>query len=380
MSDREEGFSDAACSLALSLASQAAVSIRKNRLVESFRALFEGLIQLTAKAIDEKSPYTGDHCRKVPIITEMLADAACATTEGPLKDFAMTTEERYELRIAALLHDCGKVVTPVHVMDKATKLETIYDRIELVATRFDVLRRDAAIRSLAGRLGQAEAQAHLTSDPELARELAKIDEDLAFLRSCNKGSEAMPESHQERVRAIAGRYQWTPSGREACDVLDAGEVENLSIAYGTLTKAERKIINQHVVTTISLLEELPFPRHMRAVPAIAGAHHERLDGRGYPLGLAGRQLGVQARILGLADVFEALTAKDRPYKSARTLTETLEIIEALCQKGHIDADLFELMVREKVHLRYAAEHLSPEQIDAAHREALEQLTGPWGAA
>jgi len=377
---RDEHFSDEACSLAVSLASQAAVSIQKNRLVDSFRSLFEGLIQLTAKAIDEKSPYTGDHCRKVPIITELIADAACATTVGPLKDFSMTEEERYELRIAALLHDCGKVVTPVHVMDKATKLETIFDRIQLVEARFEVLRRDAVIRALARRIRDVDVANLAESDADLARDFEEIDDDLAFLRTCNVGGEHMPVSHQKRVREIAERHRWSPVGSRERAVLEAEELENLTISRGTLNASEREIINQHVVTTISLLEELPFPRDMRNVPAIAGAHHEHVNGSGYPLRLRGEQLSVQSRILGLADVFEALTAKDRPYKPGRTLSETLEIIQTMCSDGHVDAGLFELLVDEKIHLRYAVAHLGPEQIDSAHRETLEQLTEPWGQA
>ncbi|MBW2287551.1 MAG: GAF domain-containing protein [Deltaproteobacteria bacterium] len=377
MRHRDESFSDEACSLAVSLASQAAVSIRKNALMESFRSLFEGLIQLTAKAIDEKSPYTGDHCRKVPILTEMIADAVCTTEVGPLKDFTMNQEERYELRIAALLHDCGKVVTPVNVMDKATKLESIFDRIELVGTRFEILRRDAAVRALARRLGEAEADSILETDTLLARELESIDADMAFLRVCNVGSEHMPESDRERVREIARRHRWLPADTEGCDILDAEEVMNLTIAKGTLNDDEREVINQHVVTTISLLEELPFPNNMRNVPAIAGAHHEHVDGSGYPRELRGEQLCVQARMLGLADVFEALTAKDRPYKPGRTLSETLEILAAMCRDDHLDADLFDVLVREKIHIRYAAKYLSPEQIDSPHREVLEQMTSPW---
>jgi hypothetical protein len=262
-------------------------------------------------------------------------------------------------------------------MDKATKLESIFDRIELVATRFEILRRDAAVRALARRLGEAEADSILETDTLLARELESINADMAFLRGCNVGSEHMPESDRERVREIARRHRWLPADSEGCDVLDAEEVMNLTIAKGTLNDDEREVINQHVVTTISLLEELPFPNNMRNVPAIAGAHHEHVDGTGYPRELRGEQLCVQARMLGLADVFEALTAKDRPYKPGRTLSETLEILAAMCRDDHLDADLFDVLVREKIHIRYAAKYLSPEQIDSPHREVLEQMTSPW---
>jgi HD-GYP domain-containing protein (c-di-GMP phosphodiesterase class II) len=369
-------FSEQEAALAGSLASQASVAIRKNQLVESFRGLFEGLIQLTVSAIDEKSPYTGDHCRNVPILTELIADAACADRYGPMKGFHLSEEERYELRIAALLHDCGKVVTPVHVMDKATKLETIFDRIDLVETRFEVLRRDAMLRVLSRRLIEAGLEIEPKPAAELEAELERLDDELCLLQNCNFGGEDMDESIRDRVRAIAARHRWSTRSREIRGVLEDDEVENLVVRRGTLNDAERRVIEHHVVATIKLLEQLPFPRGMRGVPAIAGAHHERINGGGYPLHLRGEQLNTQARILGLADVFEALTARDRPYKPGRTLRETLDILEEMAEQDHIDRRLYDLFVRDKVHLRYAAEHLSPEQIDPEFHEELEQLTGP----
>ena len=361
-----DSFSDADAHLAESLASQSAIAITKNRLVTEFRNLFEGVIQLTARAIDEKSPYTGDHCRKVPILTELIADSACAATRGVFKDFELSSEERYELRVAALLHDCGKVVTPVHVMDKATKLETIFDRIELVATRCEIVRRD--LQLAVGSLGEAALEARLR----------QLDADLALLRRSNLGSESMGEADRDRVREIAGRYHYTARDGSTRPLLTPEEVDNLCISKGTLNDSEREIIQQHVVTTINLLRQLPFPRALCNVPAIAGSHHERVDGGGYPNHLRRDDISVQGRILGLADVFEALTAKDRPYKPGRTLSETLEILESLRDEGHIDPDLHDLFVADKVYLRYAAEHLSPEQIDAAHWEELEQLTSKSG--
>jgi HD-GYP domain-containing protein (c-di-GMP phosphodiesterase class II)/HAMP domain-containing protein len=355
-------FSGANAHLSESLASQAAIAITKNRIVSEFRILFEGVIQLTARAIDEKSPYTGDHCRRVPILTELIADSACAASRGALKDFTLTPEERYELRVAALLHDCGKVVTPVHVMDKATKLEAIFDRIGLVEMRFEILRRDLKVAS------------HPGNEAALAPRLRELEADLAFLRQCNVGSEGMPEADRERVRAIARRHAFTAMDGSSHAVLTPDEIENLTIARGTLNDAEREVIKQHVVTTINLLSELPFPRALRNVPAIAGSHHEQVDGSGYPNGLHREQISMQGRILGLADVFEALTAKDRPYKDGRTLSETLEILASMRDAGHIDPDLYELFVEEKVYLRYAAGHLSPEQIDPAHWEDLERFT------
>ncbi len=371
---RAHGFDEEACELASSLASQAAVALAKTRLVESFRALFEGLIQLTVRAIDEKSAHTGNHCRKVPILTEMIADAACAETSGPLKDFELTPEERYELRIAALLHDCGKVVTPVHVMDKATKLETIFDRIELVELRYEILRRDERIRALCGVLAGIGIDAERALTPELAGKLAALDQELSLLRRCNQGGEFMPESLSRTVRELGSTRRWTDARGVERELLSNEEVENLTISKGTLNPAEREIIRYHAVATIKLLEELPFPEQMRNVPAIAGSHHERMDGQGYPNRLRRDQISMQGRILGLADVFEALSAKDRPYKPGKSLSECLRILGAMCEEGHIDPHLYALFVEKRLYLRYAVDYLEPEQIDEAHHEELERLT------
>lgn len=358
------------------LVDQGAASIRIAELITNLRNLFEGVVQLTVEAIDEKSPYTGDHCRRVPILTELLADAACAAGEGPLKDFSLSEEERYELKIAALLHDCGKVTTPVHVMDKATKLEAITDRIDLVRTRAEILRRDLEIDQLrealrtAGSDGAADERASSSARATLA-------DDLAFLESCNAGGEFMAASLRERVDAIQARYAWHDAEGVRRPLVTAEEAENLKIRRGTLNEAERQAIEQHVTTTIRLLEQIPFPPEMRAVPFIAGAHHERLDGTGYPNRLGREQLPMQARILGLADVFEALTARDRPYKPGRTLSETLRTMQDMVDQGHLDADLHEVFLRSKIHLHYAAEHLDPHQIDGPHQAELEQLTAPW---
>ncbi len=355
---RAGGFSAESLALAESLASQTAVALTKHRLAGEFRALFEGLIQLIVKAIDQKSPYTGEHCRRVPILTELIADAACASSDGPLKHFELTEAERYELRIAALLHDCGKVTTPVHVQDKSSKLEALFDRIELVEARFEIVRRELELAALRERAEPAEAP-----DPRLAERLAALEEDRLFLRAANVGGEFMSPALQARVQAIAARWSWrTPDGGSE-PILTADEVENLCVSRGTLNARERQIINHHVVASIEMLEQLPYPRSLRNVPAIAGAHHERMDGHGYPQGLVRDQISLQGRILGLADVFEALTARDRPYKPGMSLKRALSILGSMRDEGHIDGELFEVFVRDKVYLRYAAEYMDPEQID-----------------
>jgi HD-GYP domain-containing protein (c-di-GMP phosphodiesterase class II) len=316
-------------------------------------ALFESLISLINTAIDDKSPYTGGHCARVPALTMMLAEAADRTKQGSLKDFHLTDKDRYELKIAGLLHDCGKITTPVHVVDKSTKLETIFDRIQLIDTRFEVLKRDAEIEMLKGN----------QTPTQFAAAIRQLDEEREFLRRANIGSEKMQDADIERVQNIA-RYQWRNARAELADFLSAEEVENLTIRAGTLTANERRVINHHIDVTIKMLEALPWPSHLKHVPEYAGGHHERMDGKGYPKGLLREQMPVQARVMGIADIFEALTAKDRPYKVGKTLTESLAILGQFKENGHIDADLFDVFIREKVYLDYARQFLSSEQIDA----------------
>jgi HD-GYP domain-containing protein (c-di-GMP phosphodiesterase class II) len=369
--DRTSGevvpFATADQHLAESLASQAAIALTNRLLILQLENLFESFIGLINMAIDDKSPYTGGHCERVPMLTMMLAEAVTNVKVGPLADFAMTDKDRYELKIAGLLHDCGKVTTPVHVVDKATKLQTIYDRIDLVDTRFEVVKRDAEIALLRAKLEAAK-----TGDAQAARQaermhemtLRSVNEDRAFLRHVNIGDEQMTEPAQERVREIARKYRWRAVSGEMADFLTEDEVTNLTIRAGTLTAAERQVINHHIEVTIQMLEALPWPKHLQKVPEYAGGHHERMDGKGYPRGLSRDQMSVQARVMGIADIFEALTAKDRPYKRGKTLSESLEILGRLKLNGHIDPDLFDVFVWEKVYLKYAEQFLDPDQVDA----------------
>lgn len=374
--DRKTGatvpFSEADQRLAESLASQAAVALTNRQLINQLEGLFESFINLINAAIDDKSPYTGGHCQRVPMLTMMLAEAVNETDEGPLADFSMTDKDRYELKIAGLLHDCGKVTTPVHVVDKSTKLQTIFDRIALIDTRFEVVKRDAEIARLKAMLAAPEnAEGEWArADRELKARLRQIDEDRQFLRFCNFGSEAMREEDQRRVQDISKMYRWRDIDGNEADFLTADEANNLVIRSGTLTPEERQIINHHIEVTIKMLESLPWPRHLKNVAEYAGGHHERMDGKGYPRGLSRDQMSVQARIMGIADIFEALTAKDRPYKKGKTLTESLQILGRFKLNGHIDPDLFDIFVRKKVYLRYAEKFLDPEQIDEVREEAL----------
>ena len=359
-------FSQADQSLVESLASQAAIALNNRLLMSQLEVLFESLIRLINVAIEEKSKYTGGHCSRVPELTLMLADAVAQTTTGPLADFSMDDRDRYELKIAGLLHDCGKITTPVHVVDKATKLETLFDRVALIDTRFEVLKRDAEIEALRAQLAlrpcvDAPAEALLASQCEAAQ--AAIDSDRTFLRATNKGAEFMNDAAIERVQAIASQRVWRNEDGVVVPFLTANELENLSIRGGTLTQDERATINHHIVATIKMLEQLPWPRHLKRVPEYAGGHHERMDGKGYPKGLKRDQMSVQARIMGIADIFEALTASDRPYKKGMKLSQAISIMRKFKETGHIDPDLFDVFMRERVYLSYAQQFLEPWQID-----------------
>lgn len=400
------------------LAASAATSLETRELLRGQKALLEATIRMVAGAIDAQSPYTGGHCERVPELTFMLARAACAAREGPYAGFDLDPEEWEALHIGAWLHDCGKVTTPEHVVDKATKLETVYDRIHEIRTRFEVLKRDADIAYWRGR-AEGGDEAALGDQRDALK--AMLDEEFAFVAECNVGGEYLSPEKQRRLRDIGAR-RWLrtlddrlglsrdelarhpgasaalpveeplladkPQHRIARPAEEAipednrwgfrmdvpellynrGELHNLSVSRGTLTAEERYKINEHMVLTIRMLGELPFPRHLRAVPEIAGGHHEKLDGTGYPRRLDREQLSPLARMMAIADIFEALTAADRPYKPGKTLSQALAIMASMRKDNHIDPELFELFLRTGVHRDYAGRFMLPEQIDEVRIE------------
>ena len=396
------------------LSAQAAVAIETRMLIEQQKALLESFIKLIAAAIDAKSHYTGGHCQRVPELAKMLANAAHDSDIGTFASFHMSEEEREALHIGAWLHDCGKVTTPEHVVDKATKLETIYDRIHEVRMRFEVLKRDAEIASLRARLAGADPA---EADRALQEAWRELDEDFAFVAECNLGGEAMDPARIERLARIATKtwlrtlddrlgISWeesqrrraTPAApvpateslladkpehrieRPASERFDAdnkwgfrmevpelkanlGELHNLSVARGTLTAEDRYIINHHIVQTIVMLDTLPFPRELSNVPEIAGGHHERMDGKGYPKRLTGQEMSVLARIMAIADVFEALTASDRPYKRPNTLSQAIMIMAKMVSGLHLDRDLFRLFLESGTYRTYGERYLVASQCD-----------------
>jgi HD-GYP domain-containing protein (c-di-GMP phosphodiesterase class II) len=369
--------------------------------------LLDSIIKLIAEAIDEKSPYTGGHCERVPQIAFLLLNAASKSNEGVFNDFSFTIEDELrEFEIGAWLHDCGKVTTPEYVVDKATKLETIYNRINEIRMRFEVLWRDAEIDYLNGKLSQEELQTRKDS----------LIKDFEFIAEANMGGEFMDEEQKERVKTIA-QQEWLRHFDETLGLsaiekerfvgnedeilpirenllsdktnhivqrkdfnhekyesqgfklpvpehlYNYGEVYNLCIERGTLSPEERYKINEHVIMSIKMLEKIPFPESMKNIPEYAGTHHETLIGTGYPRKLSKSELSIPARIMAIADIFEALTASDRPYKKAKTLSDSIKIMSFMVKDQHIDADLFNLFLSSGVYKKYADRYLQAEQID-----------------
>jgi HD-GYP domain-containing protein (c-di-GMP phosphodiesterase class II) len=351
-----------------SLASQAAVALSNNRLVHDLENLLESFITSVATVIDEKFPYTGGHVRRVADLAMTIADKINKTSEGVYANIYFDDDLLKELRMAAWLHDVGKITTPEYVVDKATKLEGVYDRIEILKTRFEVLRRDHEIDVLKRLLGASICPAEETEvacASEVVGEsdvfIKNLEEDIGFLIRANMSGEFMDDEMIDRIKGMAAKI-WLYGGVPQ-PLLTEKEVHNLTIRRGTLTDEERDVINNHARITYNMLSRLPFPKKLRRVPDYAAAHHEKMDGTGYPYGLKGEELFLQSRILALADIFEALTAKDRPYKKGKTLSEAIKIMSLMVKEGHMDKDLFELFIKEKIYLYYAHKELLPQQID-----------------
>ncbi len=338
-----------------SLASLAAVALSNNRLIHELETLMESFIRAIGTAVDEKSPYTGGHVRRVAELTMDIARRINSAHEGPYAAVTFSADELQELQIAAWLHDVGKITTPEYVIDKATKLEAIYDGIELLRLRFLLAAMQERMRKLRSQPSPAGG-----ADESDGNE-ADLAQEFQFLTETNLGAERMSDERMERVRSIA-RRTWELDG-ERVALLTPNEVERLSVRQGTLTRAEREIVKNHAAVTQKILSQLPFPKKLSHVPEYAASHHETLTGTGYPRGLDASRLPLQARILALADVFEALTAKDRPYKKAKPLSEAMQIMRLMANDRHIDPDLFELFQRDKVYLDYARRELAPQQID-----------------
>ena len=365
-STRPVAFDPALQPLISALAKYAAIALNNLLLVDEHKKLLDAFIRVIAQAIDAKSEHTSGHCEKVPLLAELLTRAVCEDN-GVFADFSFDEDQWYELKVAAWLHDCGKLATPDSILDKASKLHTLHDRIELVAARFAGLRHELQAgywRQAAGAGGERPA-----AQQQLQRQLEELDEDLEFLRRVNLGAEFLPDGDKQRIRAIAQR-QWTDASGRQQSLLTPDEVYNLLIERGTLNAQEREIINNHIVVTNQMLAALPFPRKLRRVPEYAGNHHERIDGKGFPNGLTGEQMSIPARIMAIADIFEALTAADRPYKKPLKVSRALAILRQMRDEQHIDPDLYHVFITKRVWESYARTALSAEQLDEVIIESL----------
>lgn len=359
-------FSVAFEDLIASLASQAAVALNNAQLIKELELLFDAFIRSIATAIDEKSPYTGGHIKRVVMLTELIAEEINRKTDGPFKDVHLSSAEMEELKIAAWMHDVGKITTPEFIIDKMTKLETIFDRIQLVEMRFRLIRETMKSEFLEEKLALAEAGS-LT--PEKAAEveaayqnrIKTLDTELDFLKQCNNTGEFMKDEMLTRLQEISNKSAVVDGKR--IEYLTPDETENLSIRKGTLTVEERNTIENHAEMTLKITSQLPFPDHLAGVPDYASAHHERLDGSGYPLGLTEQELPLQSRIIGIADIFEALTARDRPYKSPMKLSKALDILKMMKKDSHVDPDILELFISSGIFRQYAENELIEEQLD-----------------
>lgn len=354
-----------------SLASLASSTLTKRRLIDAQRELMESFVQIIARTIDHKSPVTGKHCENVPTIAMILAKAVCESTEGVYSDKDFTEEELYELNMAAWMHDCGKITSPEYIIEKGTKLQLMSDRFDLVENRFTLFKQHLYIDLLEAQSMLTEGQ-FSAKQVEYMEQCAKLEEDLEFLRVTNAGGEFLAEECVERIAAI-GRQSWVDHFGQEHNLLTDEEVSNLQIRKGTLTDEERNIMRDHILVTLDMLEALPFPKHLKDVPSIAGNHHECLNGKGYPRGLMGDDLTLQARIMCIADIFEALTSPDRPYKNGMMLSQSLTIIGRMVEDGNLDRDLFDLFVRSGAYMTYAEQHVHPKQVDEVDLDSLPGL-------
>jgi len=359
-------FSKDYVDLVASLASQAAVALTNTQLIQDLKNLFYAFIKSIATAIDEKSPYTGGHINRVVDLTMMIAEEINKTDHGPFKDVIFNEDEIEELRLAAWMHDVGKITTPENVIDKSTRLQAIFDRENLIETRFQMIFKSIENEYLQRKIeflqnGISDESKMKIMGQELEDKIRDLGEELKFIIACNNPGEFMSDEKIDRIKKIAKKNYVSPVGEHP--YLTEDEVENLCIQKGSLTDKERNIIENHAGITLKILNELPFPAKFANVPEFASSHHEKLDGSGYPRGLSEKELSLQSRIMAIADVFEALTAKDRPYKEPMKLSKAVKIMEFMKQDKHIDADIYDLFLESRLFYEYAKKQMAPEQVD-----------------
>lgn len=360
-------FSNEYVDLVASLASQAAVALTNTQLIQDLTDLFYSFIKGIATAIDEKSAYAGGHINRVVFIAMMIAEKINDSKEGHFKEFSFSKDEMEELMMAAWMHDVGKITTPEYVVDKATKLQTIFDRLELVESRFQVIEASIENNKLQQKVALLKKSpddaelAFAEIEQAAAERISALGEDFEVIRRANTPGEFMNRESIEQIETIA-RKTYIRNGKKR-PYLTENEVRNLCISKGTLTREERDVIENHAGMTLKILNELTFPRKFSRVPEFAAGHHEKLDGSGYPQQLTEKELALQTRILAVADIFEALTAKDRPYKKPMKLSQAVKILGFMVKDHHIDADIYDLVLQSDILNKYAKTHMDPDQVD-----------------
>jgi len=329
-----------------SLASQAAIALTNAKLISDIEQLFHSFVQMITTAIDARTPYNANHSRRVAQLAGELARAVNQSPSELWQDQKFDGERLEQLVMAGWLHDIGKVATPLEVMNKATRLE---GRLELVLQRLDYiyqskladLYREKADLAESGDVGRDDPQASHRADLDCILEAREL------VLKANNPATFIDDPMAAKLDQVASLKYRDPEGREL-PYLSPAELECLTIKKGTLTDGERGIMEEHVAITARMLEKIPFIKKYASVPLYSAMHHEHLDGKGYPLGLAGGQIPLEARILALADVYDALTAGDRPYKKAMPVDDALRILGFMVKDGKLDADLFSLFRDSRV--------------------------------
>lgn len=347
-----------------SIASQAAVAITNSLLARDMENLFEAFVEVMATAIDEKSPVTGGHIRRMTDLTLTLADEVNEQKSGPFADLFFNNEQMHQLRIAALMHDIGKVTTPTEIVEKSKKLETIFDRVHLVQLRIRYVAKLVMIEGYGKRMalmenGGTQAEIQAVADA-IKQRVAELEAIAVFVGRCNEPGEFLEEEKLAKLKAIHGMTYMDDEKEH--NFLTESELENLSIRKGSITEKERKKMQDHAAVTVKMLNKIPFTRKMKEIPRFAGAHHEYINGKGYPLGLKGDEIPLEGRLMAVADIAEALTAADRPYKKAMPLDVVYKILRSMAQNGELDPNLVNLFIENKIYERYLSQQVNPAAV------------------
>lgn len=350
------------------IAGQVGIMLSNALLVNEAQELMDAIVQMIGTAIDEKSPHTAGHCHRVVALTMMIAETMEKDTDSIYKNFTMTSDQRRELQIAALLHDVGKIITPTHILEKPTKLHTLDDKISLLNERmrsWELMQELSHIkRQLKEKGMDGQVEKYTPTDKEYL-------EDYEFLDQVNKGNLFVDDDVRARLDDLSHRMIERANEYRSPQLINNEELDNLKIIRGTLNPEERKIMESHVNISIRLLSSIPWPSNLQKVVEYAGAHHENMDGSGYPNNLTGQDMELPARILGIADRFEGLSAPDRPYRNVKmTLSRVMFIMEDMAAKDQIDKEMFEFFKRKNLHLKYAKKYLPEELIDIPVPEKL----------